>query len=62
MLINSAKLVQLWTDNIPRLSDQAWQRLPLTPIYFLTPEGYGTMSFAMIAQRRKLWWRCFWAG
>lgn len=38
MLIDSAKLVQLWTDNIPRLSDQAWQRLPLTPIYFLTPE------------------------
>ena len=39
MLVDSAKLVQLWTDNIPRLSDQAWQRLPLTPIYFLTPEG-----------------------
>lgn len=39
MLIDSAKLVQLWTDHIPRLSDQAWQRLPLTPIYFLTPEG-----------------------
>ncbi len=39
MLIDSAKLVQLWTDNIPRLSDQAWQRLPLTPIYFLMPEG-----------------------
>lgn len=39
MLIDSAKLVQLWTDNIPRLSDQAWQRLPLTPIHFLTPEG-----------------------
>jgi restriction system protein len=38
MLINSAKLVQLWTDNISRLNDQAWQRLPLTPIYFLTPE------------------------
>ena len=39
MLVDSAKLVQLWTDNIHRLSDQAWQRLPLTPIYFLTPEG-----------------------
>lgn len=38
MLVNSSKLVQLWTENIPRLSDQAWQRLPLTPIYFLTPE------------------------
>lgn len=39
MLVDSAKLVQLWTDNIPHLSDQAWQRLlPLTPIYFLTPE------------------------
>ena len=31
MLVDSAKLVQLWSDNIPRLSDQAWQRLPLTP-------------------------------
>ena len=39
MLIDTPKLIQLWTDNIPRLSDQAWQRLPLTPIYFLTPEG-----------------------
>ena len=38
MLVDSAKLVQLWTDNIPHLSDQAWQQLPLTPIYFLTPE------------------------
>jgi restriction system protein len=38
MLINSVKLVQLWTDNTSRLSDQAWQKLPLTPIYFLTPE------------------------
>lgn len=38
MLVNSAKLIQLWVDNIPRLSDQAWQRLPLTPIFFLTPE------------------------
>ncbi|WP_300709630.1 restriction endonuclease [uncultured Desulfovibrio sp.] len=38
MLVDSIKLVQLWTDNIPRLSDQAWQRLPLTPIFFLTPE------------------------
>ena len=38
MLVDSSKLVQLWTDNIPRLSDQAWQRLPLTPIFFLTPE------------------------
>lgn len=39
MLIDSPKLVQLWTDNIPRLSDQAWQRLPLIPIYFLAPVG-----------------------
>lgn len=38
MLVDSSKLVQLWTDNIPHLSDQAWQRLPLTPIFFLTPE------------------------
>lgn len=39
MLIDSPKLIQLWTDNIPHLSDQSWQRLPLTPIYFLTPEN-----------------------
>jgi len=39
MLIDTNKLVQLWIEFIPKLRDQAWQRLPLTPIYFLTPEG-----------------------
>lgn len=39
----AAHLYQQWYRhhrgfNIPRLSDQAWQRLPLTPIYVLTPE------------------------
>lgn len=38
MLINSDKLVELWIENIPKLNDQAWQKLPLTPIYFLTPQ------------------------
>lgn len=39
MLIDTDKLVDLWIEFIPKLSDQAWQRLPLTPIYFLTPQG-----------------------
>ena len=39
MLIDTDKLVELWIEFIPKLSDQAWQRLPLTPIYFLTPQG-----------------------
>lgn len=39
MLVDSIMLVKLWTNNIKRLSDQAWQRLPLTPVYFLTPEN-----------------------
>lgn len=37
MLVDSLKLVDLWIANMRKLSDQAWQRLPLTPIYFLTP-------------------------
>lgn len=36
MLVDSQKLVELWIANMRKLSDQAWQRLPLTPIYFLT--------------------------
>jgi len=39
MLIDTDKLVHLWIEFIPKLSDQAWQRLPLTPIYFLTPQS-----------------------
>lgn len=37
MLVDSRMLVKLWISNMRKLSDQAWQRLPLTPIYFLTP-------------------------
>lgn len=37
MLVDSTMLVKLWIANMRKLSDQAWQRLPLTPIYFLTP-------------------------
>lgn len=39
MLIDTGKLIELWIEFIPKLSDQAWQRLPLTSIYFLTPQG-----------------------
>ncbi|CAK7026334.1 MAG: Mrr restriction system protein [Desulfovibrio sp.] len=38
MLINTDKLVKLWIEFTPKLSDRAWQRLPLTPIYFLTTQ------------------------
>lgn len=38
MLINLDKLIKLWIEFTPKLSDRAWQRLPLTPIYFLTPQ------------------------
>lgn len=37
MLVDSRMLVKLWIANMRKLSDQAWQKLPLTPIYFLTP-------------------------
>ena len=36
MLINLDKLIKLWIEFTPKLKDRAWQRLPLTPIYFLT--------------------------
>jgi len=39
MLINIDRLVKLWIEFTPKLGDRAWQRLPLTPIYFLTPQG-----------------------
>lgn len=39
MLVDSRRLVELWILNMTRLSDQAWQKLPLTPIYFLTPKN-----------------------
>lgn len=39
MLINTDKLVKLWIEFTPKLSDRARKRLPLTPIHFLTPQG-----------------------
>lgn len=36
-LIDLDRLVDLWVEFYPKLDDQARQRLPLTPIYFLTP-------------------------
>lgn len=36
-LIDLTRLVELWIEHWPRLSDTARRRLPLTPIYFLTP-------------------------
>lgn len=39
MLIDMKRLVDLWIEFTPKLSDKARQRLPLTPIYFLTPQG-----------------------
>lgn len=37
-LIDLERLVDLWIENRAKLSDRARQRLPLTPIRFLTPE------------------------
>lgn len=37
MLIDMERLIELWTEFLPKLSEQARQRMPLTPIYFLTP-------------------------
>lgn len=37
-LIDSERLVELWVQFYGKLSDQARQRLPLTPIHFLTPQ------------------------
>jgi restriction system protein len=37
-LIDMEKLVDLWTAHYGQLDDRARRRLPLTPIYFLTPQ------------------------
>lgn len=37
-LIDAERLVDLWVEHYERLNDAARQRLPLTPIYFLTPK------------------------
>lgn len=37
-LINLDKIVDLWISNYNKLTDAARRRLPLTPIYFLTPQ------------------------
>jgi restriction system protein len=37
-LINLEKLVDLWIAHYDRLADSARRRLPLTPLYFLTPQ------------------------
>jgi len=37
-LINAERLVELWTEAYDKLDQKARQRLPLSPIYFLTPE------------------------
>ena len=38
-LIDLERLVDLWIEFYPKLDDLARDRLPLTPIYFLTPKG-----------------------
>lgn len=38
-LIDLERLVDLWIEAFPKLEEKARRRLPLTPIYFLTPEG-----------------------
>lgn len=37
-LMHLQGLVELWIEHQDKLSDEAHRRLPLTPIYFLTPE------------------------
>jgi restriction system protein len=37
-LIDLTKLVELWVEHAANLSEQAKQKLPLRPIYFLAPE------------------------
>jgi len=37
-LINMERFIDLWIEHFERLSELARRRLPLTPIYFLTPE------------------------
>jgi restriction system protein len=38
-LIDLERLVDLWVEFYPKLDDLARERLPLTPIYFLTPKA-----------------------
>ncbi len=38
-LIDLERLLDLWTTYYQKLDDRARRRLPLTPIYFLTPEN-----------------------
>jgi restriction system protein len=38
-LIDLERLVDLWIEAYGKLEDKARRRLPLSPIYFLTPEG-----------------------
>lgn len=38
-LINSETLFDLWVEHYSKLTDDARRRLPLRPIYFLSPEG-----------------------
>lgn len=37
-LIDLERLLDLWIEFYPKLDDQARERLPLTPIWFLTPK------------------------
>jgi restriction system protein len=37
-LINAERLVELWIEAYDKLDQKSRQRLPLSPIYFLTPE------------------------
>lgn len=38
-LIDLERLVDLWIEFYPKLDSLARERLPLTPIYFLTPKS-----------------------
>ena len=38
-LIDLDRLVELWIESYRKLDEKARQKLPLTPIYFLTPES-----------------------
>jgi restriction system protein len=37
-LIDLGRLFDLWVEFYPKLTDEARQRLPLRPIYFLAPD------------------------
>jgi restriction system protein len=38
-LVDLERLVDLWVAHYAKLSDVARRRMPLTPIYFLTPQA-----------------------